>query len=267
MHPLAESASSDAGTPAPSGGGVAGAEARGMRLVLGAALDILPLALLFYIFVPAAVYPSLFHHAGTNREVCAATQLCTSWSTPWGIITSNFLFDGLSKNLIPMAYCFVFAVISIFSLPQTVRRRVSVGVALTAFLSGVLANLAWLIAAEIEYIRSGVGSPPTSYGYSAVGYGLVGATTMLVILVFHRNAKTWRGGRRDIRVLGYLMLSGFCLFAVTIAVPVLLWSAHSLNTQQQHVNYLVHYVSFSLSSIAFLIPAFRRWILGEPMVR
>lgn len=100
-----------------------------------------------------------------------------------------------------------------------------------------------------------------------MGYGLVGAATMLVILVFHRNVKTWRGGRRDIRVLGYLMLSGFCLFAVTIAVPVLLWSAHSLNTQQQHVNYLVHYVSFSLSSIAFLIPAFRRWILGEPMVR
>ena len=129
-----------------------------MRLVLSAALDILPLALLFYIFVPAAIYPSLFNHAGTNREVCAATQLCTSWSTPWGIVTSNFLFDGLGANLDAMVYHTVFAAMSIFTLPQAVRRRVSARVALTAFLSGVLANLAWLILAEIEYIRGGVGS-------------------------------------------------------------------------------------------------------------
>jgi hypothetical protein len=94
-----------------------------------------------------------------------------------------------------------------------------------------------------------------------VGYGLAGAATMLVLLVFHRNAKTWRGAHRGIYMMGRLMLSGFCLFAVIIAVLVLLVPTHSLNTQQQHVNYFVHYVSFSLPSIAFLIPAFRRWIL------
>jgi len=257
VNPLAESASADAGIPAPSGGGVAGANRR-MRLLLNAALDILPLAMLFCIFVPAGVYPTLFHHAGTTREVCAATQLCTSWSTPWGIVTSNFLFDGLDANLDVMVYYVVFAVMSIFTLPQAKRRRVSARVALTAFLSGVLANLVWLVGAEMEYIRGGAGSPPTSYGYSAVGYGLAGAATMLVILVLLRNTQIWLRRRRDTRVMGYLMLSGFCLFAVII-LPALLGPASFLNIQQG-VNYYVHSVSFFVSLVA-LLPIICRRIL------
>ena len=100
--------------------------------------------------------------------------LSNSISTPWGIITSNFVYDGF-QNVLAIFLFLVFLYLTNFSFGPKLRKARYIATIVSMFFGGFFANLLWF--AEMLQI----GSKVTSIGQSGVIYGFWGACFSLFL--------------------------------------------------------------------------------------
>jgi membrane associated rhomboid family serine protease len=121
------------------------------------------------LFAPANFLPPL-NPSTPILSACNYTALCASSRTPWGAVTSIFMFDT-SNNIglfADLAVVFLFS--NFVYSPQETRRRCSFVVA-SMYVSGIIPNLLSLV------LRPNV----QFYGPSGVVYGFLGVVLGLSI--------------------------------------------------------------------------------------
>lgn len=141
--------------------------------------------------------------------MCRETLLCTAWISPWGIVTSLFIYDSWS-NIVFYATIAVFFVITQFLLPKEERRRRQIFLVIAMYLIAVIANLVWII------LRPSYGT----YGSSGVVYaewGIVSGFALFNtlfrdtenkrLLLFSKNKlkRAWAG-------VNLVTIAGFVLY-------------------------------------------------------
>jgi hypothetical protein len=192
-------------------------------------LDALPLFSTFLIYLPAVFAPSVFHPHGS--QVCAEFHLCASWSTPWGIITANFVWDDYLNNLAPQFVYFVIIFICCATLTRigNYRRKAYVRSALLIWFSSLLSISVYVV---VSTFKGG-----ETYGYSAVGYATAGTATGLALFFAVRDLLA----KRKTRGFGFLFLFISCL------APLFVLGPHIFFGISYGSNYFVHIYSFLLS--------------------
>jgi len=191
----------------------------------------------FLIYIPSLIIPGFFHPHVPRSQVCEQTHLCASWSTPWGIITSNFVWDGYLNNLFLQLVYAVVIFICCVALPKDLQKKVFQYSALSIWVSTLSVLSLFVVLSEILYLLGKINSHPLAYGYSVVGYAAAGTA-----LAFSVICTLWELRKGQIRrVLGFLILF------VTTLIPLVLLGVSAFFNISAGVNFPVHLGSFLLS--------------------
>ena len=179
--------------------------------------------------------------------------ISNSIRTPWGIVTSNAIFDG-ENNLGWYALFYISLFGSSIAYHTRVKRLRYLVSLYSMFLAAIFANAIWLITSYIN------GSGLKSYGESAVVFGFVGACFSLFVLDSFLTLSGFVSKRlfkRELRIaslnshgkwrrrIGF-SVSSFFLLAI---VADLVYARVSFFNISPYVNYLVHILAFSIGSI------------------
>ena len=176
-----------------------------------------------------------------------------SIKTPWGIVTSNFIYDGIN-NMEWYALFYISLFLSSIAYRSRVKRLRYLASLYSMFLAAIFANAIWLITIYIN------GSSLNNVGESAVVFGFVGACFSLFVLdsfatlsgfiskrLFRRELRTTslKSDSKYRRWIGF-SVSSFFLLAI---VADLVNARVSFFNLSPRVNYLVHILAFSIGSI------------------
>ena len=179
--------------------------------------------------------------------------ISNSTRTPWGIVTSNFIFDGVN-NLEWYALFYISLFCSSIAYHTRVKRIRYLASLYSTFLAAIVANAIWLITSYIN------GSGLKSGGESAAVFGFVGACFSLFVLdsfvnllgfmskrLFKRELRitSLKSDSKCRRLIGF-SVSSFFLLAI---VADLVNARVSFFNLSPRVNYLVHILAFSIGSI------------------
>ena len=129
-------------------------------------IDTLP-SLVGAIFVFLSVIITI-HYENNISAISASIQ------TPWGIVTSNFIFDGLN-NVGTYIFYLLLLYLSNIQYQLEVRKKRYLSTVCSMFVSAIAANGIWLYMSYLS--NSGI----TSGGESAVIFGFVGACFSLFL--------------------------------------------------------------------------------------
>jgi len=142
---------------------------------------------------------------------CNSIMLCTHDTSPWGVVTSVFLYDSWLN--IPAYFLILVAYVSPSDYLKSDERRKRARFALVAMLfSAFLANSLWLLAKPATF----------SWGASGVVYGLWGVLLAFTLgdgmpnQIKSWDIKTWYKNRSEAR----FAISNLVLFASTALVIV-----------------------------------------------
>lgn len=168
---------------------------------------------------------------------CNSTMLCTNGATPWGVITSLFIYDGWQNA---PAYFFILGSYVWFSdsVQQRVRFARANFVSILIFAAAIVANALWVIAKPLAY----------SWGPSGVVYALWGALFAFALadgLPHHPrsiNPRTWYQNKenRDAAV-GNLVLFASTAFVLVLDPPLFLSAGPGINAFAHAVSFLAGY--------------------------
>jgi uncharacterized BrkB/YihY/UPF0761 family membrane protein len=101
--------------------------------------------------------------------------ISNSIKSPWGIITSNFVYDGYGNLEAYILYTFLFLATS-SAYGYKTRKKRYLTIIYSMFIGGVMANILWLYT---MYTRN---STITSAGESSVIYAFIGAYFAIVLI-------------------------------------------------------------------------------------
>lgn len=168
------------------------------------------------LFAPANFLPPL-NPSTPILAACEYTALCASSRTPWGVVTSIFMFDGWDNVGVFVELAAVFMVSNFVFSPQETRRRCSFAVA-SMYVSGIVPNALFLA------LRPGV----QFFGPSGVIYGFLGVTLALSIFnIFPPGLR--RGGGITLTAY-YQNMRNFGLAVLNLFVFVSLFGFLVVNT-------------------------------------
>jgi len=163
------------------------------------------------LFGTSALLPSISVWS-TAPKVCNAVALCTNGATPWGVVTSVFLYDSWMN--VPAYFAILTAYISFSDRIEPKERRARARFASGAmFLAAITANVIWVLAKPATY----------SWGPSGVVYALWG---ILFAFVFFDgmpkqpkslDPRSWYKDKKERN----FAVSNLTMFAVTAAFMVL----------------------------------------------
>ncbi|MGD0145935.1 MAG: rhomboid family intramembrane serine protease [Nitrososphaerales archaeon] len=143
------------------------------------------------IFGLGSLLPAIPNSPATTN-ICASTMLCTHGTTPWGILTSVFLYDGWMN--VPAYFLILVTYISFSDRVEPKERRGRANFALAiSIASAVAANALWM----------GVLPGTFSWGPSGVIYALWGV--LLAFTLFDGmpkqpsglNPRTWYKDKKE----------------------------------------------------------------------
>ena len=179
-------------------------------------------------------------------------SLANSVDTPWGIVTSNFVFDGL-PNMYAMLLFLLFLYLSSISFKLKVRKVRYISTIVSMFLGGVFANFLWFY----EMLKSG--NTVTSAGQSGVVYAFWGACfslflidtlIIIIIIIIGKGVKLIRKNPSQIEVLKssrkkLRWMGAISSVLVSISVLADLYDGQkAFFSESPHVNYFVHIAAF-----------------------
>ncbi|WMT45416.1 MAG: hypothetical protein RE469_04280 [Cuniculiplasma divulgatum] len=178
----------------------------------------------------------------------AVLSLANSVNTPWGIITSNFVFDGF-QNMEAMLLFLVFLYLTSVSFKIKLRNGRYIATLVSMFAGGIIANFLWFY----EMFRSG--STVTSAGQSGVVYAFWGACFSLflfdtIIIIIGKGAKLIRRNSSQIGALKssskrLRWIGGACSVVFSIIVLADLYDGQrAFFSELPHINYFVHIAAF-----------------------
>jgi hypothetical protein len=101
--------------------------------------------------------------------------ISVSIKSPWGIITSNFVYDGSGNLEAYILYTFLFLATSL-AYGYGTRKKRYLTIIYSMFIGGVIANTLWL------YTMFTQNNTITSAGESSVIYSLIGACFAIVLI-------------------------------------------------------------------------------------
>ncbi len=226
----------DGSSPAPRGANPFAA-LHSLRKVIADYLDLLKdYRILFLagviLFLPSILAPSLANLSAAPT-ICGALMLCTHGSTPWGAVTSVFLYDAWAN--IP-AYFAILATYVAFSdsIGPDERRNRGRFAAVTIFPVATLANVLWMLARPTTY----------SWGPSGVVYALWGILFAFTLQdglpqhAKHLDPRTWYNSKKETSSA----LSNLAIFAATAMIMVV--EPAQFLSAGPNINVFAHGVSF-----------------------
>jgi hypothetical protein len=199
-------------------------------------------------------------------------SLANSVNTPWGIITSNFVFDGI-QNMYAMLLFLVFLYLSNISFVLKLRKARYISTIVSMFFGGFFANFLWFN----DMLK--VGSTITSAGQSGVVYAFWGACFSLVlfdtlIILIGKGVKLIRKKPSQIEVLKssrkkLRWMGAISSVLVSISVLADLYDGQkAFFSESPHINYFVHTAAFfsgmAISAFVYLLMFIRLSIKIRP---
>ena len=184
-------------------------------------------------------------------------SLANSINTPWGIITSNFVYDGF-QNILGILLFLLFLYLSNLSFGLKLRKARYISTIVSMFIGGFFANFLWFY----EMLR--INSTVTSTGQSGVVYAFWGAcfslflfdTTIILIGKVAKlssrsssNIEMLKSSRKKFRWMG----GTASIFISIIVLADLYYGQKAFFTELPHINYFVHIVAFLSGMIVCLI--------------
>lgn len=179
------------------------------------------------------------------------SSLSASLNTPWGVFTSNFVYDGFGNVFWYFWYAIPITFAGVFYDPSSQRRRLDIIIEIM-FISGILANVVYF--ADL-YAHSDTGN---SYGQSGVGYGLIGSAAVFALFdllnIWKRFRKVKIARLRLNSNVSRVIISGMsALFVLTTVVVTYVNSPSVFWAEGPKTNVLVHVVSFLIGSLTSII--------------
>ena len=183
--------------------------------------------------------------------------LANSISTPWGIITSNFVYDGF-QNIYAILLFLVLLYLTNFSFGLKLRKARYMATIVGMFFGGFFANLLWF--AEMLQI----GSTVTSIGQSGVIYGFWGACFSLFLfdtisIVISKVTKLTGRSSSNIEILKssrkkFRWGGGLSSILLSIIVIADLYDGQiAFFSELPGINYFVHIIAFLTGMIVCVI--------------
>lgn len=183
--------------------------------------------------------------------------LANSISTPWGIITSNFVYDGI-QNIFAMLFFLVLLYLTNFSFGLELRRARYKVTIVSMFFGGFFANLLWFA----EMLK--IGSTVTSIGQSGVIYGFWGACFSLFLfdtisIVISKVTKLTGRSSSNIEILKsnrniLRWIGGFFSILFSIIVLADLYDGQiAFFSELPGINYFVHIIAFLTGMVVCII--------------
>ena len=125
-------------------------------------------------------------------QVCEGTSLCTNGGSPWGVVTSVFLYDGWTNVPVYFAILLIYSSFS-DNVESDERRRRAHFTSIAIFGAAFTANALWMLVRPLTY----------SLGPSGVVYSLWGV--LLAFTLFDGmpkqprslNPRTWYGDKKE----------------------------------------------------------------------
>lgn len=188
-------------------------------------------------------------------------SLANSVNTPWGIITSNFVFDGI-QNMYAMLLFLVFLYLSNISFVLKLRKARYISTIVSMFFGGFFANFLWFN----DMLK--VGSTITSAGQSGVVYAFWGACFSLflfdtLIIVIGKGIKLTGKSPSNIEILKSSIKKfrwaggSFSVFFSITVLADLYDGQKAFFTELPHINYFVHIAAFfsgmAISALIYLL--------------
>lgn len=183
--------------------------------------------------------------------------LANSISTPWGIITSNFVYDGF-PNILAMLLYLIFLYGSNLSFGLKLRKIRYISTVVSMFVGGFFANLLWFA----DMLK--IGSTVTSIGQSGVIYGFWGACFSLFLfdtisIVISELTKLTGRSPSNIEILKSRgkksrWIGGAVSILISIIVLADLYDGQkAFFTELPHINYFVHIIAFLTGMVVCII--------------
>lgn len=179
--------------------------------------------------------------------------ISNSIKSPWGIITSNFVYDGYGNLEAYILYTFLFLATS-SAYGYKTRKKRYLTIIYSMFIGGVMANILWLYT---MYTRN---STITSAGESSVIYAFIGAYFAIVLIdaiiivfglpytkLFKKKPYLHylKSPRRKWRWVG----GGFSIGLSIILLADLYDGQVAFFSEYSHINFTVHIYGFISGSL------------------
>ena len=201
-----------------------------------------------FLFVPSVFLPPLSPKVPI-LQTCQYTNLCSTWASPWGIVTGFFLNDGWNNAGLYLQLLLIFGLANFALTADEIRKR-SIFAIFANFGSAIISAALWL----------GFRPASESFGPSAVVYAFIGVVfgTCIFNVVPHGRTLNELGSYYSApRAKVLLIMNAF--MAVFIAGFLAFYPAAFLSVGP-HVNNFEHGVRFHLAHghvNAYLFPEFR----------
>ena len=171
-------------------------------------------------------------------------SLPASSATPWGVITSLFVYNGVnhfvSNTIAIIGYTLIFTAIN---YNDEYRRRHSFFLLFTAFFIAILSNLLWI---HLHPDIPSVGS--SGIGYATLGIDMGFALFNITYYIFRRITQ-YKIVKREKTILNFILnLIVFCFFiALYFYMPRIFFSI------SPNVNIFIHKISFPIGFTATML--------------
>ena len=187
------------------------------------------------LFMPSLYLPPLTPFMPI-LQTCNHTNLCSSSSTPWGVVTSIFLFDGWNNAGLYLQLLIIFG-ISNFILPANDVKRRSIFAISVIYASAVVSAILWLLLRpESE-----------SFGPSAVVYAFIGVTLGMSVFNAIPRGKTLKDFRGYYSNFATKALSILNILLLGLVLAFILLSPNVFLSVGPNVNVFEHGVSFLMA--------------------
>lgn len=184
------------------------------------------------LFGPSIILMPIFG-SFSAPQLCQGTMLCAHGATPWGVITSVFLFDSWLN--IPSYLTIIVLYVSFSgSLSREERRKRAAFASAAIFLIGFAANALWVAVRPDTF----------SWGPSGVVYSLLGV--LMVFTLFDGiparptswNPRDWYGSKEQLNSA----MNNLVIFSSTVLILFL--NPAQFLSAGPNINVFVHAISF-----------------------
>jgi hypothetical protein len=110
-----------------------------------------------FLFLPSLVLFPVTSSYPNALEMCRQTLLCSARISPWGIVTSLFIYDSWA-NFVLYAILVIFFILTQFLISEGERRKRQIFLSVVMYIIAIVVNLVWIVLAPSSgtYGPSGV---------------------------------------------------------------------------------------------------------------
>ncbi len=190
-----------------------------------------------------------------SANFCQVTEMCVSTETPWGVVTSIFMYDGPLNVTTFLLLAGIFVSMNIGE-SHNERKRRSLCLLIFSFAAAMIANFFWMFVTP-NTISGNYVVIHASYGQSGVVYGVLGSLVAgFLSPAFPKGRtvaeiRTYFSSRVNVLTCAGSILLSCCL------LYLILWSPELIFGAAQEFNVLVHemafFIAFSLSLPFYLL--------------